>query len=113
MTMRTITLEEHDATPAFMDGPGRQIREEARAASAHPRVAAGLARLVEQLGPAEAVAFARDTNDTLAEAVRRHPDRLAGLAALPTAAPEAAARPGTPHRGVPDRRPVNRRRTES
>jgi predicted TIM-barrel fold metal-dependent hydrolase len=120
--MRTITLEEHYATPAFMDGPGRQIREEAEAARAHPQVAAGLARLiaqlcdigegritnmdaagldvqvlsltfpgVEQLDPVEAVALARDTNDTLAEAVRRHPDRLAGFAAIPTPAPEAAA----------------------
>jgi predicted TIM-barrel fold metal-dependent hydrolase len=122
MEMRTITLEEHYATPAFMDGPGRQIKEQAAAARAHPQVAAGLGRLidqlcdigegriadmdaagidlqvlsltapgVEQLGPADAVASARDTNDTLAAAVRRHPDRLAGFAALPTADPEAAA----------------------
>jgi predicted TIM-barrel fold metal-dependent hydrolase len=122
MAMRTITLEEHYATPAFMDGPGHLIREEAEAARAHPQVAAGLARLVdqlcdigegrianmdavgldlqvlsltapgvEQLEAVEAVALARDTNDTLAEAVRRHPDRLAGFAALPTADPEAAA----------------------
>jgi predicted TIM-barrel fold metal-dependent hydrolase len=120
--MRTITLEEHYATPAFMDGPGRQIREEAEAARAHPQVAAGLARLItqlcdigegrianmdaagldvqvlsltapglEQLDPVEAVALARDTNDTLAQAVRRHPDRLGGFAALPTADPVAAA----------------------
>jgi predicted TIM-barrel fold metal-dependent hydrolase len=120
--MRTITLEEHYATPAFMDGPGRQIKKEAAAAHAHPQVAAGLARLidqlcdigegrianmdtagidlqvlsltypgVEQLDPVEAVALARDTNDTLAQAVRRHPDRLAGFAALPTADPDAAA----------------------
>jgi uncharacterized protein len=120
--MRTITLEEHYATPAFMDGPGRQIKQEAEAARAHPRVAAGLTRLieqlcdigegriadmdaarldlqvlsltapgVEQLDPVEAVALARDTNDTLAQAVRRHPDRLAGFAALPTPAPQAAA----------------------
>jgi uncharacterized protein len=120
--MYTITLEEHYATPAFMEGPGRQIKEEAEAARAHPRVAAGLARLVEQLcdigegrianmdaagldvqilsltapgveqlDPVEAVALARDTNDRLAEAVRRHPDRLAGFAALPTADPDAAA----------------------
>ena len=120
--MRTITLEEHYATPAFMDGPGRQIKEEAAAAHAHPQVAAGLARLidqlcdigegrianmdtagldlqvlsltypgVEQLDPAEAVTLARDTNDRLAQAVRRHPDRLAGFAALPTADPDAAA----------------------
>jgi uncharacterized protein len=122
MTMRTIALEEHYATPAFMDGPGRQIRQEAEAARAHPQVAAGLARLieqlcdigegrvadmdaagldlqvlsltapgVEQLDAVEAVALARDANDTLAEAVRRHPDRLAGFAALPTPDPEAAA----------------------
>jgi uncharacterized protein len=115
MKMRTITLEEHYATLAFMDGPGRQIKQEAEAAHAHPQVAAGLTRLieqlcdigegrianmdaagldlqvlsltypgVEQLDPVEAVALARDTNDTLAEAVRRHPDRLAGFAALPT-----------------------------
>jgi hypothetical protein len=32
MKMRTITLEEHYATPAFMDGPGRQIKEQAHAA---------------------------------------------------------------------------------
>jgi uncharacterized protein len=83
-----------------MDGPGRQIRQEAEAARAHPQVAAGLARLiaqlcdigegrvadmdaagldlqvlsltapgVEQLDPVEAVALARDTNDTLAQAL--------------------------------------------
>ena len=46
---------------------------------------------VEQLDAAEAVAFARETNDLLADAVRRHPDRFAGFAALPTAAPESAA----------------------
>jgi hypothetical protein len=94
--MRTITLEEHYATPAFMDGPGRQIKEQAEAVRAHPEVAAGLSRLidqlcdigegrianmdaagidvqvlsltapgVEQLDAAEAVPFARVTNDTL------------------------------------------------
>jgi predicted TIM-barrel fold metal-dependent hydrolase len=122
LRMRTITLEEHYATPAFMEGPGRQIKEQADAVRENPEVAAGLERLieqlcdisegrvanmeasgidvqvlsltapgVEQLDPAEAVPFARDTNDILAEAVRRHPDRLAGFAALPTADPDAAA----------------------
>ena len=120
--MRTITLEEHYATPAFMDGPGRQMKEQVEAVRAHPEVAAGLSRLidqlcdigegrianmdaagidvqvlsltapgVEQLDAAEAVPFARVTNDTLAEAVHRHPDRLAGFAVLPTAEPDAAA----------------------
>jgi uncharacterized protein len=122
MNMRTIALEEHYATPMFMDGPGRQIKEQADAVRAHPEVAAGLDRLidqlcdigegrianmdaagidvqvlsltapgVEQLDAAEAVQFARLTNDTLADAIHRHPDRLAGFAALPTAEPDAAA----------------------
>jgi uncharacterized protein len=43
------TLEEHYATPAFMDGPGRQIKEQAEAARVHPEVAAGLSRLIDQL----------------------------------------------------------------
>jgi len=120
--MRTITLEEHYATPAFLEGPGRDLKAQAEAARDHPQVAAGYAKLieqlcdlddgrlaamdaaaidvqvlsltfpgVEQLDAAEAAAFARETNDTLAEAVRRHPSRFAGFAALPTAAPETAA----------------------
>jgi predicted TIM-barrel fold metal-dependent hydrolase len=120
--MRTITLEEHYATEAFMEGPGRELKAQAEAARSHPQVAAGYEKLieqlcdlgdgrisamdaagidvqvlsltfpgVEQLEAAEAVAFARETNDLLAEAVRRHPDRFAGFAALPTASPEAAA----------------------
>jgi len=47
--MRTITLEEHYATPAFMDGPGQQLKDQARAAQAHPQVAAGFAQLVDRL----------------------------------------------------------------
>src|SRR5215208_3345721 len=120
--MRTIALEEHYATGAFMEGPGRRLKEQAEAAQAHPKVAAGYARLVEglcdlgegrvaamdaagvdvqvlsltspgveQLDAAEAVALAREVNDVLTEAVRRHPGRFAGFAALPTPAPEAAA----------------------
>jgi uncharacterized protein len=120
--MRTITLEEHYATEAFMEGPGQQLKAQAEAARNHPQVAAGYEKLieelcdlgegrisamdaagidvqvlsltfpgVEQLEAPEAVAFARETNDLLADAVRRHPDRLAGFAALPTASPEAAA----------------------
>lgn len=120
--MRTITLEEHYATPAFMEGPGRELKAQAEAARAHPRVAAGYAKLVqklcdlgegrgaemdaagvdvqvlsltspgvEQLEASEAVALAREVNDTLAEAVRSHRGRFAGFAALPTPAPESAA----------------------
>lgn len=120
--MRTITLEEHYATPAFMEGPGRQLKDQARVVQAHPQVAAGLKELLdrlcdlddrriadmdaagidvqilsltspgtEQLDATEAVALAREANDLLAEAVRRHPSRFAGFAALPTAVPDAAA----------------------
>ena len=120
--MRTITLEEHYATPAFMEGPGRQLKDQAQALHAHPLVAAALKELLdrlcdlddhriadmdaaeidvqvlsltspgtEQLEATEAVALARDANDLLAEAVRRHPSRFVGFAALPTAAPETAA----------------------
>src|SRR5438270_11311651 len=46
---------------------------------------------VEQLDATEAVALAREANDHLADAVRRHPNRFAGVAALPTAAPDTAA----------------------
>jgi uncharacterized protein len=105
-----------------MEGPGRDLKAQAEAARDHPQVAAGYAKLieqlcdlddgrvaamdaagvdvqilsltspgVEQLDAPEAVVFARETNDLLAEAVRRHPGRFAGFAALPTAAPEAAA----------------------
>src|SRR6266581_8276150 len=40
---------------------------------------------------ATGVPLARRVNDRLSEAVRAHPDRFAGFAALPTADPKAAA----------------------
>jgi hypothetical protein len=115
--MRTITLEEHFVSPAFLEGPGKGIKEQANNPE-HPmaRVFEQLTDLgsqriaamdaagidlqvlslnspgVEQLEPAEAVAVARETNDFLAEAVKRHPSRFAGFATLPTAAPDKAAK---------------------
>ncbi|HEX3973744.1 MAG TPA: amidohydrolase family protein [Stellaceae bacterium] len=41
--------------------------------------------------PDQAVALAREANDTLYRAIGAHPDRFAGFAALPTPDPEAAA----------------------
>jgi len=41
--MRTIALEEHFATPAFLDGPGRPLKERAETSGG------GLAALVGQL----------------------------------------------------------------
>lgn len=119
--MRTITLEEHFATPGFLDGPGRDLKEQARQANGpagsraerlmreltdigEGRIAqmdaAGIdmqvlsltAPGVEQLEPAEAVALSRDTNDALADAIARHPTRLSGFATLPIATPDQAAK---------------------
>jgi predicted TIM-barrel fold metal-dependent hydrolase len=113
--MRTIAIEEHFATPAFMDGPGRKLKE--RAEKTGGRLANLLAELidvgdgrvaamdaagvdvqalsltapgVEQLEGEEAKAVARETNAALAESVRRHPARFFGLASLPTGDPSAA-----------------------
>ena len=44
--MRTITLEEHFATPRFLDGPGRDLKEQAEKfnnARARSAARAGLA----------------------------------------------------------------------
>ena len=115
--MRTITLEEHFATPEFFDGPARFVKE--RAAKIGGRYSIVMDRLcdvdakrisemdaagidmqvlslsapgVEQMEPAEAIPMARDTNDYLADAVKKHPTRFAGFAAVPTGAPEQAAK---------------------
>lgn len=113
--MRTITLEEHYATAEFMEGPGRRMKEAARtidrlnaipdklvelgekriaemdAAGIDVQVLSLTAPGVEQLEAAEAVRMAKASNDHLAEAVRKHPTRFGGFAALPTADPETAA----------------------
>jgi uncharacterized protein len=114
--MRTITLEEHFASPKFFDGPGREFRERAqrgggRDAEFFGRLAdigdkrlaemdaAGIDMQVlslqypgtEQCEAVEAIAIAEDANDVLAEAVKKHPTRFAAFAALPTGAPDKAA----------------------
>ena len=40
----------------------------------------------------EAIPIVRETNDRMAQAISRHPDRFGGFASLPWSAPEAAAR---------------------
>ncbi|MBL6081209.1 amidohydrolase [Belnapia sp. T18] len=47
---------------------------------------------VQNLDASDAVPLACSTNDRLADAVRRHPNRFEGFATLPTPDPEAAAR---------------------
>jgi predicted TIM-barrel fold metal-dependent hydrolase len=111
---RTITLEEHYASRAFLEGPGRDFKAQAEslgfnrileqlcdleegriadmdAAGIDVQVLSLTSPGVEQLDATEAVALAREENDRLAEAVRRHPGRFAGFAALPTPAPDTAA----------------------
>jgi uncharacterized protein len=115
--MKTIALEEHFATPRFLDGPGRELKEqaekfnEARAGKliaqlcdvGESRIAemntAGIDMQIvsltspglEQLEAPEAISLAADTNDFLADAIGKNPHRIGGFAALPTAAPGKAA----------------------
>lgn len=114
--MRTITLEEHYAMPSFFNTAGRELKHRAetvggRYANLIDRLCdVGAKRLaemdeagidfqllslaapgVEQLDAAEAIALARDANDYLADAIKKNPTRFAGLAAVPTPAPDRAA----------------------
>lgn len=114
--MRTITLEEHYATPGFLNGPGRgfveraartgdrmgrileQVRDvgarriaEMDAAGIDMQVLSLNSPGVEQLDAAEGAVLAREANDFVADAVKRHPSRFAGFAALPIGAPDKAA----------------------
>src|SRR5262249_48663801 len=114
--MRIITLEEHFATALFLDGPGQDLKKaalkfEGRAMKLiEPLCDIGDKRLAamdaagidfqmlsltspgtEQLDAAEAVALACDANDAVAEAVKKHPKRFGGFAALPTMMPDKAA----------------------
>jgi uncharacterized protein len=114
--MRTITLEEHFASPGFLDGPGRELKEQASkfgpsAAKLFERLTdVGEKRIAEmdeakvdmqvlsltspgteQLDAAEAISLAREANEFLGAAVKKNPTRFGGFATLPTAAPDKAA----------------------
>src|SRR5215469_5146311 len=113
--MRTITLEEHFASPGFLDGPGRELKAQAlkfgEAAAklfeqlrdvGEKRIAEMDAAKIdmqllsltspgtEQLEPGDAMAIAREANDFLADAIKKNPVRFSGFAALPTATPDKA-----------------------
>jgi hypothetical protein len=114
--MRTVTIEEHFASPGFLDGPVRELKEQALkfggpaaklleqlcdlgdkriaemdAARIDMQILSLTSPGAEQLKADEAAAFARETNDYLAEALRSHPARFGGFASLPTSDPNAAA----------------------
>lgn len=108
---RVIGVEEHFATQALLDGPAHEM-------AAMPGMGPLMAELLdlgdgrikamdeagvdlavlslstpgpEPLDPEQALELAREANTQLADAVRAHPDRFAGLVALPLSAPEIAA----------------------
>lgn len=109
--IRTITLEEHFATPEFVENYGRPYKTRADgdllvgrlcdlgdrriadmdAAGIDVQVLSLVAPGVEQLDSAMATDMARDINDILAEAVQEHPERFAGFATLATQEPDTAA----------------------
>ena len=102
--VRVITLEEHFATPDFSRGEGGAFRPEfaEQVASRIADVESHRLPEMDRFGvdvqvlslttpgvqgvrePDEAVASARRSNDDIADVIRRHPDRFAGLAAIPT-----------------------------
>lgn len=103
-----IALEEHycdDELTATFDGTeGRspEIRKrlfdlgelrlaEMDEAGIDVQVLSHSAPSTQRLDPESAVRLARGANDRLAVAIKRHPDRFAGFAALPTPDPKAAA----------------------
>ncbi len=116
---RTITLEEHYASPTFMQGAMQANREMSASPSPQMEYFAKLGKSltdigdgriaemdeagidvqilsltapgVEQLSPDDSQRLARASNDALANAVRQHPNRFYGFAALSTPAPEKAA----------------------
>ena len=114
--LRTITLEEHFASPGWFAGPGRDFIERFR--NGGPRTARMLEQLqdvgngriaemdaagidmqvlslnspgIEQADVEEQIAIARESNDFVADVVKKNPKRFAAFAALPVAAPEQAA----------------------
>jgi predicted TIM-barrel fold metal-dependent hydrolase len=114
--MRTITIEEHFISPGFLTGPGKEFTERLRgsgprgakiadqlqdvddkrvadmdAANIDMQVISLNSPGVEQSEAAEQIAIARESNDFLTEAVKKHPKRFAAFAALPVAAPDKAA----------------------
>jgi predicted TIM-barrel fold metal-dependent hydrolase len=114
--MRTITLEEHFASPAFFEGPGREFAEQARqpnspmaaipaqlidlggnrlaqmdAAGIEMQVLSLNAPGVEQLDPDAQVALAKESNEYVAKAMKAYPKRFSAFAALPVLKPDLAA----------------------
>ena len=117
--MRIIAIEEHYSTPAYRQktganearSPYMQWRSELMGHEIGKEVddlgesrlkymdATGIdmqvlsfnAPIAHGFTPDEAISMARDVNDRSIAAIKQHPTRFAGFAALPMTAPEAAA----------------------
>jgi predicted TIM-barrel fold metal-dependent hydrolase len=114
--MRTITLEEHFVSPGFVAGPGKDFTEQLRnrgprgvriyeqlhevgdkriaemdAAGIDMQVLSLNSPGVEQAEVAEQISSAVESNDFVAEVVKKNPKRFAAFASLATAAPDKAA----------------------
>jgi len=86
--MRIITLEEHFATPMFLDGPGQDLKNAAL------KFEGRAMKLIEPLcdvGDKRIAAMDAESNDAVAEAVKKNPKRFGGFAVLPTMVPDKAA----------------------
>lgn len=107
--MRIVSLEDHFLVASLVRGAGldigflpralldplsdlgdRRLRDMDRSGITVQVMSATLPG-ADLLDGEEGIRFARQVNDRLNEAVRRHPRRLAGFAHLPTRSPEAAA----------------------
>jgi predicted TIM-barrel fold metal-dependent hydrolase len=104
--MKTIGLEEHFVTPELIDAwhaspdddiARRLLDVDAERITAMDETGLDVAVVsmttpgLQNLAAADAVALQVPCNDRLAEATRRHPDRLQGFATLATPDPAAAA----------------------
>lgn len=118
--LRTITLEEHFVTREYLEGPGKDMSQMLEA-FAQSTLNVSASKLIDQLldlgegrisnmdaagidvqvlsltrfggvqEETEAIRLAQNSNDFLADAVKRYPTRFAGFAVLPIIVPNKAA----------------------
>jgi predicted TIM-barrel fold metal-dependent hydrolase len=117
--MRIIAIEEHFSTPQYRQKTGANEARSYYMISRSEKLGHDIGREIDDLGdsrirqmdangvdlqvlsfnapvahgftPEEAIAMSRDLNGRVAAAMKQHPTRFSGFAALPMAAPEAAA----------------------
>ena len=113
--LRTIALEEHFASPKFLEGPGQGLIERVTHVGRFKTLVEDLADLgekrigemdaagidvqvltltdpgVQALEGTEAMELAQEANNFVFNAIQTYPERFAGFASLPISDPEAAA----------------------